>query len=301
MNFEDISKVVDKVGNSVVTILTKDISFDEIFGPRISEGLGSGFSIGGGYFVTSFHVIGNASEVKLVSKEGYIDRGEVIAVNPFNDLALIYSELELPKLTISTEYKLGEIVLAVGNPLGLESVTMGIISGVDRTIRSPAGNVLYVLQTDAAVNPGNSGGPLVNLKGEVIGVVTAMIPYAQGIGFAVPSKLVSSFIKNVTKFKKYVRPYIGVAVAKLNKALASYLGLKVDKGVIVVDTDPSGPAFYEGIRKGDVITTVNGDEVESPLDLVAKLEEAGAPSNVILKVVRGKESKTFKVETIPLT
>ncbi|MCY0860154.1 MAG: trypsin-like peptidase domain-containing protein [Sulfolobaceae archaeon] len=301
MNLEDIRKVIEKVSNSVITILTRDIGFDELFGPKVSEGLGSGFSIGKGLFVTSYHVIGNASEVRIVSKEGYVTKGEVIAINPFNDLALIYGdELDLPGLNISTEYHLGDVVLAIGNPLGLESVTMGIISGVDRTITSPAGNTLYVLQTDAAVNPGNSGGPLVNLKGEVVGVVTAMIPYAQGIGFAVPSKLVSSFLTNVNKFKRYVRPYIGVAVAKLNKAIASYLGLKTDRGVIVVNVDPSGPAYNEGIRRGDVIVSVNGDDVESPLDLIAKLEEVGAPSTVKLKIVRGRDTRVFEVETVPL-
>ncbi|MEM0373915.1 MAG: trypsin-like peptidase domain-containing protein, partial [Sulfolobales archaeon] len=232
---EEVSEIVEKAGKSVVAITTRGITFDDIFNIHVTRGIGSGFIVEKGLVITSFHVIENAQEIRVISREGISKRGYLLAVNPYNDLALIGTDLDLPPLKLSREYKIGEFVIAIGNPLGMESVTFGIISGSSRLIRSPAGNPLYVLQTDAAVNPGNSGGPLVNMKGQVVGVVTAMIPYAQGIGFAIPARLVESFINNYKKFGRYVRPYVGISIVNLTSAIARYFELPVEEGILIID------------------------------------------------------------------
>jgi Trypsin-like serine proteases, typically periplasmic, contain C-terminal PDZ domain len=198
---------------------------------------------------------------------------------------MLSTTLNLPSLKFAKEYKTGEVVLAVGNPLGLYSVSMGIISSEERAIMTPNGLPIYVIQTDAAVNPGNSGGPLINTKGEVVGTVTAMIREAQNIGFAIPSKLIDSFVKNVMKFGRYIRPYIGVGVIKLNKALATYLGVRKQSGLLVMNIDPNGSAYKYGIRRGDIILKVNNQEVKSPIDLLAILEEM-VGSEVNVKMLR---------------
>lgn len=297
----DYSSVVEEVSKSVVTILTRQVTLDDFLMPSVSEGIGSGFSIGNGFIVTSYHVIRNAKDIEIVSRDGFSSDANVIAINPFHDLALLSTNLDLKALRITDKVKVGEGVLAVGSPLGLDSVTFGIVSSVDRTIQSPLGTPLYVLQTDAAVNPGNSGGPLVNTKGEVVGVVTAMIPYAQGIGFAIPSKLVLSFLKNIEKHGgRYIRPYLGVRVMKLNKAMSTYFNLPSDSGVIVIDVSYDSPAYYAGIKKGDIITEVNGKKIESTVDFVAGLEEQGI-DEIELKILRGKNKISVKVTPVALT
>jgi len=297
---EDPSSIVEKVGKSVVAITTRGITFDDIFSPHITRGIGSGFAIEKGLIVTSFHVIENAQEIRIISKEGISRRGYLLAINPFNDLALIGTDLELPPLKLSREYKVGNFVLAIGNPLGMESVTFGIISGSSRLIKSPAGNPLYVLQTDAAVNPGNSGGPLVNMKGEVVGVVTAMIPYAQGIGFAIPSRLVESFVNNYKKFGRYVRAYVGISIVNLTTAIARYFELPVEEGVLVVDVSPNSPAYYAGIRRGDIIIEVDGKKVKEILDFLALIDEKGAPAILNLQIIRGNKKIEIELETVPI-
>ncbi|WP_338604236.1 trypsin-like peptidase domain-containing protein [Sulfolobus tengchongensis] len=286
--------LVEKVTPSVVTIITKQIALDQFFAPQVAEGIGSGFAIGKNVLITSYHVISNASEIIVISDDGFRDQAQVIAVNPYHDLAILSTTLDLPSLKLAKDYKTGEVVLAVGNPLGLYSVSMGIISSEERAIISPIGSPVYVIQTDAAVNPGNSGGPLVNTKGEVVGVVTAMIKDAQNIGFAIPSKLIDSFVKNVMKFGKYIRPYVGIGVVKLNKALATYLGIKRQSGLLVLNIDPDGSAYRYGMRKGDIILKVDNQEVKSPVDLLTILE-GKVGSSVNVKVLRNSKEIEFEI------
>ncbi|BDB99260.1 S1C family serine protease [Saccharolobus caldissimus] len=292
-------ELVERVTPATVTILTRQIALDEFFTPQVAEGIGSGFSIGKNILITSYHVIANAKEILIISNEGFRDEAEIIAINPFHDLAMLKTTLDLPSLKLAKEYKTGEVVLAVGNPLGLYSVSMGIISSEERTIMSPIGSPVYVIQTDAAINPGNSGGPLINTKGEVVGVVTAMIKEAQNIGFAIPSKLVDSFIRNVMKFGRYIRPYIGVSVIKLNRALATYLGVRKSDGLLVVNVDPSGSAYSYGIEKGDVIIKVDSQDVRSPSDLITILENK-VGSYINIKLLRNSKEIEVKIPVLAL-
>jgi|BEDMetMinimDraft_2_1075160.scaffolds.fasta_scaffold02804_2 S1-C subfamily serine protease len=293
---EEVVKVVSQVSRSVVTVFSRQVSVDEFLLPQTREGMGSAFAVEDGLFITSYHVVRGSSAIRLLSREGEDAKGEVAAVNPFNDLAMIRSSLNLPPLKLAEGVRLGEIALAVGNPLGLDSVTMGVVSGLGRTILSPGGNPLYVIQTDAAVNPGNSGGPLVNVNGEVLGVVTAMIPFAQGIGFAIPAQLIRGFLNNVRKFGKYLRPFLGVVIMKVNKPLASYYNLPTDEGLLVIRTYAGSPASKVGIRPGDVIQEVDGRKVTDPLELHVILEEKGPGETVNLRVIRPSKRADLRVE-----
>jgi serine protease Do len=291
---EEIKELAENASKSVVAILTREIALDEFLSPTIREGIGSGFSVMKNHFLTSFHVIRNSREILLIDKEGNIQEANVVATNPFYDLALLEADLSIPPLKISTEYSLGEMVFAIGNPLGLRSITLGVISATGRTIVSPSGEALYVLQTDAAVNPGNSGGPLVNIKGEAIGIVTAMIPFAQGIGFAIPAELIQGLLNSYIKFGRYIRPFLGLTVMTINKAIAAYYGLSKTEGLLVVRVSPRSPAKL-AIMPGDIIIEADGKKLNNPIELQVILESKGFGSEIELLVDR--MGKTFKVRT----
>jgi len=291
---EEIKELAENASKSVVAILTREIALDEFLSPAVREGIGSGFCVFENHFLTSYHVIRNSREILLIDKEGNIELAHVVATNPFYDLALLKSNLSIPPLKISTFYSLGEMVFAIGNPLGLRSITLGVISGTGRTIVSPLGEALYVLQTDAAVNPGNSGGPLVNIKGEAIGIVTAMIPFAQGIGFAIPAELMQGLLNSYIRFGRYIRPFLGLVVMAINKAIAAYYGLSRSEGLLVVRVSPRSPAKL-AIMQGDIIIEADGRKVNNPIELQVVLESKGFGSEVELLVDR--MGKTFKVRT----
>jgi S1-C subfamily serine protease len=291
---EEIKELAENASKSVVAILTREIALDEFLSPAVREGIGSGFSVLENHFLTSYHVIRNSREILLIDKEGNIESAQVVATNPFYDLALLKSDLSIPPLKISTSYSLGEMVFAIGNPLGLRSITLGVISGTGRTIVSPSGEALYVLQTDAAVNPGNSGGPLVNIKGEAIGIVTAMIPFAQGIGFAIPAELMQGLLNSYIRFGRYIRPFLGLVVMAINKAIAAYYGLSRSEGLLVVRVSPRSPAKL-AIMQGDIIIEADGRKVNNPIELQVALESKGFGNEIELLVDR--MGKTFKVRT----
>jgi S1-C subfamily serine protease len=291
---EEIKELAENASKSVVAILTREIALDEFLSPAVREGIGSGFSVLENHFLTSYHVIRNSREILLIDKEGNIESAQVVATNPFYDLALLKSDLSIPPLKISTSYSLGEMVFAIGNPLGLRSITLGVISGTGRTIVSPSGEALYVLQTDAAVNPGNSGGPLVNIKGEAIGIVTAMIPFAQGIGFAIPAELLQGLLNSYIRFGRYIRPFLGLVVMAINKAIAAYYGLSRSEGLLVVRVSPRSPAKL-AIMQGDIIIEADGRKVNNPIELQVALESKGFGNEIELLVDR--MGKTFKVRT----
>jgi len=292
---EEIKELAENASKSVVAVLTREIVFDDFLSPVAREGLGSGFSVLENHFLTSYHVIRNAREIRLLDKDGNIAIAQPVAINPFYDLALLKSKLNIPTMKLSSEYSIGDLVFAIGNPLGLRSITFGVISATGRTLFSPTGQDLYVLQTDAAVNPGNSGGPLVNIKGEVVGIVTAMIPFAQGIGFAIPSELMQGLLRSYTKFGRYIRPYLGIIGMALNKALASYYDLSRSEGVIVIRVYPRSPAWEAGIMQGDIIYEADGKKVTNPIELQVAVESKGAGEKIELSIDRN--GKTYKVSS----
>jgi len=202
----------------------------------------------------------------------------------------VESDQPLPaaQLGNSDDLKAGQIVLAIGNPFGLTggpAVTAGIVSSLNRSIQTRNG-VLELIQTDAAINPGNSGGPLVNTKGEVIAISTANMPYAQGIGFAVPANTAKSILRELIEKGRVTRPWIGIASMKITPQLARYYGLPASEGALVAKIEPYSPADDAGLRKGDVIEQIDGSKVEDPTQIASRVRGKQVNERLTLTVNR---------------
>jgi serine protease Do len=254
--------------------------------------LGSGFIIDkAGYILTNNHVVQGADEIKVKLASGAEYTAKVVGRDPKTDLALIkISSLfkDLPTLPLgdSDSMQVGDWVLAIGNPFGLEqTVTQGIISASGRVIGS--GPYDNFLQTDAPINPGNSGGPLINLKGEVIGINTAIVAAGQGIGFAIPASTAKAVVAQLREKGKVVRGWIGVSIQTVTPDLAKAFGLKEVQGALVADVVPGGPAEKGGIKRGDVVVAFDGKNVKSSSDLTWIVAETPVGKTVDVKVMRG--------------
>ena len=269
------------------------------------QSLGSGFITGkDGYIITNNHVVENAEEIKVKLSDGREFKAKVIGRDETTDLALIKitnpgGNLPILALGDSEKMRVGDWVLAIGNPFGLEqTVTQGIISATGRVIGS--GPYDDFLQTDAPINPGNSGGPLVNLRGEVVGINTAIFSGGQGLGFAIPSALAKSVTTQLRDKGKVVRGYIGVTIQSVTPELAKSFGLKETEGALVGDVVKGGPAEKGGIRIGDVITAFDAKKVKNSNDLPRMVAETPVGKTVAVAVIReGKEHRlSLKVEEL---
>jgi S1-C subfamily serine protease len=266
---------------------------DQLFRVFPVEGVGSGVVIDEkGYILTNNHVIDDAERLKVTLTDGRVLRGRVVGSDEMTDLAVIKVEAEQPlpaaELGNSDDLKAGQIVMAIGNPFGLTggpAVTAGIVSSLNRSIQARSG-VLELIQTDAAINPGNSGGPLVNTKGEVIAINTANMPYAQGIGFAVPVNTAKSILKELIEKGRVMRPWIGVASMKVTPQLARYYGLPASEGALVAKVEPYSPADDAGLRKGDIIEGIDGSRVEDPSQIATQVRKKQVNDKLTLSVNR---------------
>jgi S1-C subfamily serine protease len=295
----EIASIVKKVKQSVVTISTVIPHPMSFLGYEPVKGYGSGFIIAPGYVVTNAHVVSGASRVYVIFSDGYASEAIIVAIDPHRDLALLQtSEHGEPiKLGDSDRLEVGEIVLAIGSPLGLleNSVTMGVVSAVGRSISSRDILLEDLIQTDAAINPGNSGGPLINLMGEAVGVATAIIPFAQGIGFAIPINTVKRFIEMIKKYGRALRAWIGVYVMPLNPTISALYKIPVQEGLLVVRIIPGSPADRSGLLEGDIILSAEGKLTRKVGDLRRAIEENIDKGHVELEVVRG--ASRFRVRT----
>ncbi len=255
-----------------------------------------------GYIVTNNHVIDKASDIKVYLHDKKEYPAKIIGADPKTDLAIIKIEATgLPHLKWGNydELQVGDIVLAVGSPFGLsQTVTMGIISALGR------GNVGIAdyedfIQTDASINPGNSGGALVNLKGELIGINTAIFSRTggnEGIGFAVPVSLAKTITDSLIKTGKVVRGWLGVAIQEITPDLAKAFKAKDQKGALVSDVNEQGPALKAGVQRGDVIVEFDGKEVQTVSDLRNRVAQTQVGSKVPLKVIREGQEKVLTLQ-----
>ena len=264
------------------------------------QSLGSGFIIDkGGYIITNNHVVKGADEIKVKLADGREFKAKVVGRDSKTDLALLkISSLfkDLPALPLgdSGSMRVGDWVIAVGNPFGLgHTVTQGIISATGRVIGS--GPYDDFLQTDAPINPGNSGGPLINLKGEVIGINSAIIATAQGIGFAIPSNLAKNVTTQLREKGKVVRGWIGVTIQTVTPEIASSFGLKEPKGVLVADVVAGGPADKAGMKRGDIIIAFDGKDIRKTSDLPMMVADTPVGKTVEVKVIRNGKEADLKV------
>jgi S1-C subfamily serine protease len=284
---------VDKVSKSVVNIASVRMLQDQLFRVFPVEGVGSGVVIDEkGYILTNNHVIDDAERLKVTLTDGRVLRGRVVGSDEVTDLAVIKVEAEQPlpaaELGDSDGLKAGQIVMAIGNPFGLTggpAVTAGIISSLNRSIQARSG-VLELIQTDAAINPGNSGGPLVNTKGQVIAINTANMPYAQGIGFAVPVNTAKSILKELIEKGRVTRPWIGVASMKVTPQLARFYGLPSTEGALIAQVEPYSPADDAGLRKGDIIEGIDGTRIEDPTQIASHVRKKQVNDQLTLTVNR---------------
>ena len=310
---EDIASVVDKVSPSVVSIVTKSQSNSRVYGPQEEEGAGTGIIVGkNGYILTNKHVVDGANTVGVVLADGTsYDNVKVLGTDPLNDVAFLkidgVSNLPAAELGDSTSVRVGQKVVAIGNSLGQyqNTVTSGIISGTGRPISAQAGdsveNLTDLIQTDAAINPGNSGGPLLNLQGQVIGINTAIIEDAQGIGFSIPISATKGILKGVLDGGPVERAYVGVNFIPITADVAKHYNLPVKKGAYVYVSDsqsaiiPGGPADKAGVKDKDIITKVNDIEVGDRGGVSSLVAEYAPGDTIKLTVLRGGQTMTINV------
>lgn len=307
------TRVVKSPGGEPLSPFFNDPFFRDFFGDeffrrfripkeRREQSLGSGVIVTqDGYIVTNNHVIEKATEIKVVLSDKREFKGKVVGVDTKTDVAVIKIDAKEPP-TIpwgdSDKLQVGEYVLAVGNPFGLtNTVTMGIISAVGR---ANVGIAEYedFIQTDAAINPGNSGGALVNIKGELIGINTAIFSRSggyQGIGFAVPANMVKAVMESLVKEGKVVRGWLGVSIQEMTTDLAKQFGVKDLKGALVGDVVEGSPAEKAGIRRGDVIVEYNGKIIENVSHLRNMVAQTPIGTKSKIKLVRDKKEQEIEV------
>jgi serine protease Do len=266
---------------------------------RQVRGLGSGFVINAdGYVVTNNHVVDGATEIRVKFSDGRELPGKVVGRDEKTDLALVKVEATgLPVLAVgdSSKLEVGEPVMAIGNPFGLEqTVTTGIVSATGRTIG--AGPYDDFIQTDASINPGNSGGPLVNARGEVIGVNTMIASESGGsvgIGFAIPTNLVKPVVTQLAQSGHVVRGWLGVSIQPVTKDLATSFGLPGTTGALVGSVSNDSPASRAGFKSGDVVTRYDGRPVERWSDLPRAVAETSLNREVPIEIVRDGKKMTL--------
>ena len=265
------TEVVSEVGPAVVTVINHLPSRITIFGGQVeSTASGSGVIISSqGYIVTNNHVVDGAESLTVVLADGTKLDADLVGVDTYADLAVLHVGSTMPAVASwgnSDSLKAGEPVIAIGSPLGnfTNTVTMGVISATDRAIEVDSNYMLEgLIQTDAAINQGNSGGPLLNLGGQVIGINTLIVrgggsAVAEGLGFAIPSNTAKAIVDQLIQYGKVARPYLGIRWVWITPSIANRYNLPVDHGIYLTEIDPSGPAGKVGLEQGDILLSANG-------------------------------------------
>lgn len=298
--------VAEKTQKAVVGITTDVVrQYNTVFGPQTQKGqsMGSGFIVdSNGYIITNAHVIGDGQYENITVSliDGSTEVGEVLWYDATLDLAIVkINKTGLPTVELgnSDELKVGEPAVAIGNPMTLDlerTVTQGIISGLNRSIAFEDGTVIEpLIQTDASINSGNSGGPLFNAKGQVIGINTAKMSTAEGLGFSIPINTAKPIIDQIIKDGKLSEVYVGIKGVDV-ETYETALGIDIaaEYGVVVVETTVNSPAIEAGLKAGDVITAIDGDKIQSMSDLKRNLYEYKDGDKVEVTIVRnGEEQK----------
>ena len=304
MSSFDEKKVLDileKVSKSVVNISTIKLVHYMFYQAVPVEGMGSGTIIDPkGYVLTNNHVVGGAEKIAVTLWNGEILEGKLIGSCTVHDTAVVKvnkKDLSAAELGDSDKLRVGQRVYAIGNPFGLAggpTITSGVVSAVNRTIESRRGFVENLVQTDAAINPGNSGGPLVDLDGEVVAINTAIIPFAQGIGFAIPINSAKKCTGEMIRTGVFIRPWLGIVGLSVTEELARYYDLPVDRGVLVTKVADDSPAELAGIVAGDIILRLDRGAIYSIEDLLSEIHNRKIGDKVKIAVYRRGEEQTVE-------
>jgi len=300
---EIIVSAVDKVKNAVVKI----DKYSRIRGNEKMSGTGSGFVFSSdGLILTNSHVIDNSDRLNITLLDGGEFNADVTGADKDSDIAIIKifgSGYSPAKLGSSTDLKIGQLVIAIGNPMGYQhSVSVGVLSGVGRTMRTPDGHLIdNILQSDAAMNPGNSGGPMIDSNGEVIGINTAIIPYAQGLSFSIGIDTAKEIARYLITEGKVIKAYLGLMVneIEINPRIKNFYRLNSKKGIMIIGVEKSSPAFRASLREGDIIVEFNGKDLSSSGELTRYLiGSALIDKQVRMKIIR--QTKAMELAIVPV-
>jgi serine protease Do len=299
-----VENVVQKASPAVVRIVSTKEVLDFFFLQMVpQQGLGSGVIIrSDGLILTNNHVIEDASKIQVTLSNGKTYKGKVIGADPISDVALVKIDAKnLPCLELgdSSKLKVGQWVVAIGNPYGLDhTVTVGVVSALERNINVGNKTMHGVIQTDAAINPGNSGGPLITLDGKVIGINTMIYQNAQGLGFAVSSDTCQKVINSILKNGKVEWPFLGVEVTTMTSEIANQLNMKYTPGVLVTKVMQGSAADKAGIKQGDIITSIDGKEVKTSDQLINIIRSHNVGDHIVIEVKRKGLSQTLRLEAV---
>lgn len=303
VNEKDVIAAIEKVSPAVVSIATLRVIQENMFDAVPVRGLGSGIIVdSNGGILTNQHIVEDAERVEVVTVNGKKFQGEVMGSDAMSDVAVVRVDGEgLPaaKLGDSEKMAVGQIAIAIGNPYGFllpgPTATVGVISALKRHIHVE--NRMYedLIQTDASINPGNSGGPLVDSSGQVVGVNTANIPFAQGIGFAIPINAARKFAKEIIEHGRVARPYLGISGLTLNRDIAESYNIPHEKGVLVVKVGRGSPAHRGGMSAGDVILEVDKKPLKAWEDLQHVIQEKKVGDSLELFVGRDQEQGKMNI------
>ncbi len=311
-----ITQVVEKVEPAVVKVVSEIPGQANFFGFTSDQTVsGSGFIItSSGYIVTNYHVIENAQNFTVIMSDGTELPAQVINSDIYADLAVLKVNGQMPGVAVlgnSENLKPGETVIAIGSPLGdfRNSVTVGVVSATGRMIDTGRGYEMEnLIQTDAAINSGNSGGPLVNLAGEVVGVNTLVVrgdnsgsAIAEGLGFAIPSNTAQLIGEQIINQGHFARPYLGVRVQEINPTVSRRYSLPVDWGAYVVRVESNSPASGSGIQIGDIITRIGDQELSEKTQFVNALFAYQPGETVEIEIMRGSDRMVLNTRLVELS
>jgi len=290
---EKTTKAVEKISPSVVNIVTKRMMGHDRFNTYEFQGAGSGVIMNPeGYILTNNHVVEQTKKVDVYLCNGEKYEGTVIGTDPSTDIAVIKingDNFYSGEFGNSDTLRPGQMAIAIGNSLGLSggpSVTIGVISAIRRNIPSERGVLENMIQTDAAINPGNSGGPLIDSDGNIIGINNAIIPFAHGIGFAIPINVAKDVANELIIYGRVTRPWLGILGVDINPTLASYYQLASDEGALIVQINEKSPADKAGLKPGDIIIEIEGKHMKGMEDVRHTIWKRKTGENITLKILR---------------
>jgi serine protease Do len=300
---KNVLDIIEKVSKSVVNISTIKLVHNMFYQAVPIAGMGSGTIIDAkGLILTNNHVVGGAEKIGVTLWNNEVLEGTIKGACAVHDIAVMKvtgKNFQAAELGDSDKLRVGQRVYAIGNPFGLAggpSVTSGVVSAINRTIESERGLIENLVQTDAAINPGNSGGPLVDLEGKVIAISTAIIPFAQGIGFAIPINSAKECTNSMVTEGIARRPWLGVIGLSITGEIARYYGLPVDRGVLVTKVAEGSPAEDTGMVNGDIILEIDNVETRRIEDLVEEIHKRKVGEKVRIFALRNGREHFFELK-----
>ena len=294
--------ILEKVSKSVVNISTVKLVNRMFYQAVPVEGTGSGTIIDPkGNILTNNHVVGGAERISVTLWNGDVLEGTIIGACSVHDTAIVKvpeDDLSAAELGDSDKLRVGQRVYAIGNPFGLKggpTITSGVISATRRTLESQRGLIENLVQTDAAINPGNSGGPLVDLEGKVVAINTAIIPYAQGIGFAIPINTAKTCTGEMARQGISARPWLGIVGLSLNEEVSRQYGIPLERGVFVTKVADGSPAQNAGMMMGDIIMRIDRATIYTIEDLLGEIHKRKVGEKIRITVFRRGFEQFFDV------